>query len=69
MVRGPTPGPDPAAYEIIRGRTPANLDETGRHSRDDSRVQEPMDDTPDPELPLVPLRLQTSRESQGPGRY
>ncbi|PIL35226.1 hypothetical protein GSI_03016 [Ganoderma sinense ZZ0214-1] len=63
MVRGPTPAPGPAAYEVIRGRTSANPDDTDRHSRDDSRVQEPTADTPDPELPLVPLRLQTT-ESQ-----
>ncbi|KAM5540916.1 hypothetical protein V8D89_005560 [Ganoderma adspersum] len=64
MVRGPTPGPGPATYEIIRGRTPADLGDTDRHSRDDSRVHEPTDDAPDPALPLVPLRLQTP-ESQG----
>ncbi|KAI1789397.1 hypothetical protein LXA43DRAFT_583721 [Ganoderma leucocontextum] len=60
MVRDSVSRPGPPAYEIIRGRTPGNLDDADRHSRDDSRVQEPMDDEPDPELPLVPLRLQTT---------
>lgn len=56
MVRNSIPTP---TYEIIHGRTPANLN---RHSQDDSRVHEPIDDAPDPELPLVPLRLTTDRK-------
>ncbi|TBU46228.1 hypothetical protein BD309DRAFT_954473 [Dichomitus squalens] len=60
MVRQPTPAP----FNVIPGRSrPDAYESYGQgHSRaeshDDSRVQDPIDDTPDPAMPLQPLRLE-----------
>ncbi|KAI0770417.1 hypothetical protein C8Q74DRAFT_898675 [Fomes fomentarius] len=57
MVRGADNGPPPPPKELrIPGRHPARS-----FDGSDSRVGEPIDDSPDPTMPLQPLRLEEKK--------
>lgn len=63
-MRGADNGPPPPPKELrIPGRRPARSRSFGARSDDgsDSRVGEPIDDSPDPTMPLQPLRLEEKK--------